>query len=102
MLANYKRKANITAAVWFVAMLIVIPLALAMKPGTNIWRDGNLIAQFVFIVLGGAWFYGLWAYLKAKGRSGFWVVLGIFTLFGLIIIAVLPDKHKGGADVLPA
>lgn len=94
MLASYKKKANIAAGVWFAAMLLLIPLSLAMEPGSNIWRDGNVIAQAVFAVLIAAWFYGLWAYLRAKGHSGFWVVLGFFTLIGLVIISALPDKHK--------
>jgi len=94
VLPSYKRKANIAAAIWFIAMLALIPLSLAMPSGSNIWRDGNVFGQTIFLVLGGAWFYGLWAYLRAKGRSGLWAVLGIFTLIGLVIIAALPDKHK--------
>jgi hypothetical protein len=101
MLANYRRKANIAAAVWFVAMFALIPLAHSAKPGANIWSDGNLIAQLAFLAFIGAWFYGLWAYLKAKGRSGSWAVLGVFTLIGLIIILALSDKHKGAENVVP-
>jgi hypothetical protein len=41
------------------------------------------------------YFYGTWAYLKAKGRSGAWVLLA-GTLIGMIVILLLKDHAKNG------
>ncbi len=40
-----------------------------------------------------SWFYGLWAYVKGKGRSDFWALLGFANLIGLIIILMLEDHE---------
>jgi asparagine N-glycosylation enzyme membrane subunit Stt3 len=93
VLATYQRKSNIAGAVWFVTLLCLMALS-SKESGGNIWRDGNLLPQFIFIAMGIAWFYALWAYARAKGHSGFWAAAGILTLLGLVILLLLPDKHK--------
>lgn len=96
MLAKYKRRSNIAAAVGFVAMLVLVFLT-PLKPGGNVWKDGNIILQSVSITTGVAWFYALWAYAKAKGRSGLWLLACIVPV-GLIVLLFLKDKHKGGEE----
>lgn len=41
---------------------------------------------------------GCFYYSKAKGHSGFWAVLGIFGLIGLLICAWMTDKNKIGSS----
>lgn len=93
MLKGYKRRANIAAAIWFTSMGMLIYLITSDPEIDNIWENGNFIAQVTIIVNFIAWFFALWAYVKAKGRSGAWAMLGVFQLIGLIVIAILEDKH---------
>ena len=37
---------------------------------------------------------GLSWYARAKGHSGWWGLMGLLSIIGLIILAVLPDKRK--------
>lgn len=93
MLANYQRKSNIAGIIWLAAMLALF-LFIPKEQGGNIWQDGDLIPQVIIIIMGVAWFYALWAYAKAKGHSGLWAAAGVLTLLGLVILLLLPDKHK--------
>lgn len=98
MLAEYKRKSNI--AVW-VCVLSVVPLAVAaMNSEGNIWENGNILAMTSETICVGAFAYAVWAYVKSKGRSGFWVIAPIFgNVIGLIILASLKDKSPEGNKV---
>ena len=91
MIATYKRKSNIFAAVCGVAVILGILSVFVYD--RNTWVDSQDLAQF-FIIIGGIAFYSsIWAYLKAKGRSGYWVLLVIcFLVIGLVIILFLRDK----------
>lgn len=40
---------------------------------------------------------GLCYFARAKGRSILWGLLGFFSFFGLIVLAVIPDRAKDGA-----
>ena len=93
MLAGYKRKANIGAAVWFVSMGVLLYFITNDPDMPNVWDGGETLIQALVVINGIAWFFALWAYVKAKGRSGFWAVLGVLQLVGLIAIAMLKDKH---------
>ncbi len=45
-----------------------------------------------------ALFYGMWAYLKAKGRSSAWMILALVPapVIGMIVILLLKDHAKDG------
>jgi len=93
MIAKYKRKSNIAAAVCGVALILAL-LSIFINEG-NIWVSSQDIAQFCALIGGIAFYFALWAYIKSKGRSGFWVLLAVFlSLIGLIIIYFLKDKSK--------
>jgi len=38
--------------------------------------------------------WGLWNYARGKGYKGTWGLLGLLSVFGLIILAFFPDKKK--------
>lgn len=92
MIATYKRKSNIAAAVFGVALILTVVLFVADR---NIWASSQDIAQFCALIGGIAFYYALWAYVKSKGRSGYWVLLVVFFfVFGLIILNFLKDKSN--------
>lgn len=92
MIATYKRKSNIAAAVTGVALILVIVLFVNDR---NTWVNSQEIAQFFALIGGAAFYYALWAYVKSKGRSGSWVLLVVFFfVFGLVILIFLKDKSN--------
>lgn len=81
------------------------------KTKTNIGIGCGLILQFIGRTLGGVegaeligllmvlvgfimFIWGCGCYAVGKGYSQFLGLLGILSCLGLIILAVLPDKHK--------
>ncbi len=38
--------------------------------------------------------WGCWLYIKAKGYSGAWAVLGVLGIFGFILLFLFKDKNK--------
>jgi len=47
----------------------------------------SLLGTVLFII-------GLCYYAKAKGRSGWWGLMGFLSLIGLIVLACLKDYNK--------
>jgi hypothetical protein len=99
MIASYKRKANIAGATFLVALIgpVVLVNVLAWT-GHKVLRDmgdTSVLANAIMIALVVPYFYGTWAYLKAKGRSGGWMLLA-GTLIGMIVILLLKDHAKDG------
>ena len=76
------------------------------KTNTNIGIGGGLILQFLgrtldtgfsmlIIITGSVLFiWGCTQYAKGKGYSAWFGLLGLISFFGLIILALLPDKHS--------
>jgi hypothetical protein len=93
MLAKYKNRANVGALVFLVGMVIVVSSVASTGAAESTWDSGNLLAQLVVVSMTVAWFYALWAYAKAKGRSGWWALTGLGTWIGLVILLFLRDKH---------
>jgi hypothetical protein len=102
MIASYKRKANIAGAICMAAIIgaIVGGRVLAWTGHKMDMGDVDAFATALAISLMIAWFYGMWAYLKAKGRSGAWVLLA-GTLIGMIVILLLKDRAKDGQPPAP-
>ena len=104
MITSYKQKANIAGAIFMVALVgpIVLVNVLAWT-GHKVLRDmgdASVLANAIMIALVVPYFYGTWAYLKAKGRSGAWVLLA-GTLIGMIVILLLKDHAKDGQPPAP-
>lgn len=92
MLLNYKKQANISAGIWLATLIGL----LAADPSTsgNIWESGDVPRMMLMATSVGAFWFCFWAYAKAKGYSGWLgIVLPIFSVVGLVILAMLKDKH---------
>lgn len=84
MLAEYKRNTNIGIGVGFLLQLA----ARTMPP-----ESGGL-AAFLSVLGFVLFIWGCCSYAKGKGHSGWWGLLGLLWILGLIILFFLPDRHK--------
>ena len=94
MIPAYKRKSNIGALVFAAGMVVCIWWA-AQYPGANIWQS-DLLAAAVGVTMVGAYFYALYALVRAKGRNPAWILMTFLNVFGLLVILLLKDHAKGG------
>src|SRR5450631_2892040 len=102
MIASYKRKANIAGAICMATLLglFVLGRVLAWTGHNVTGEDINALSVAFMIPFGVSYLYGMWAYLKAKGRSGAWVLLAA-SLIGMIVIPLLKDHAKDGQPPAP-
>src|SRR5882762_4041727 len=96
MIASYKQKANIAGAIFMVALvgLFVLGRVLAWTGHVLSMGDIDALVTPFGIAMAVVFFYGLWAYLKAKGRSGWWLLMLSFQVIGVIVILLLKDHAK--------
>ena len=89
MIAEYKTKTNVGIGLGIVT---VLGCSLLMK------QSGPLAQVASVLVYAGPvlCIYGYSNYAIGKGHSGWWGILGLFRIFGLIGLVCLPDKHKNG------
>jgi hypothetical protein len=88
VLAEYKKKTNI---------VIAFAIAVWIVGGGLLYTLGNDSTENLQAVQGlGAIFfvYGCYCYAKGKGHHGAWGLLGFLSIFGLIGLCFLSDKHK--------
>ena len=91
MLVKYKKQANISTGIWLVTLIAFLASPL---PSGNIWESGDIPRMLLMTASVAAFWFCFWAYAKAKGYSGWLgVVLPIFSVIGLVILAMLKDKH---------
>lgn len=97
MIPEYKRKSNIAAGVClagFVGTFASAYLGAASAPNPT-----TAVVLPVFLLVAGTSFIAAcWYYIKAKARSGWWILVLLLQLIGLIVIAALKDYAK---DPLP-
>lgn len=58
--------------------------------------SGRNPLTFILVMVNGVSFYwACWAYIKAKGRSGFWLLAPVlFVYLGVLILWFLDDKSE--------
>jgi len=85
MIPHYQKKSNRFILVWLLAKLggLVMSVVLANDFGILI----QLLGSVCLIV-------GCVYYAKAKGHSGWWGLLALLSILGLIILACMTDKRK--------
>ena len=88
MLAEYKQKTNVGLGV-----------GLLMQIGGNVLMgSGTALAPVIgLLLLLGGWGVFIWgtiSYATGKGHHGAWGLLGLASLLGLIVLMLLPDRHK--------
>ncbi len=89
MLKKYKNKTLISISLGF--LFIVISFIL---------MSSEILYHWVLVYFYNALFiWGCYNWAKGKGYNGAWGLLGIFNIFGFIILAFFPDKHKSGAEI---
>jgi hypothetical protein len=86
MIVAYKKKSNSAAAVVLVAFLGAMVCNALNDPKLE------LVVAMLATIAGIAFWYSLWFYVKAKGRSGWWTLVIIFSLVGILILALLKDR----------
>ena len=88
MLKDKQNKSNLGVALGFGSQIF----------GQYLLSSGNSLG-FLF-TLGGLvlFIWGLKEYAEAKGHSGAWALLGLLSIFGLIILVCFKDKHKDSAS----
>ena len=89
MIGEYKTKTNIGIGL---GILTLLTSSLLMKEGGPLAQVGSVLV-FAAPVLH---IYGYSHYAIGKGHSGWWGLLGVFNILGLIGLVCLPDKHKNG------
>ena len=86
-----KKKSDIGASVWLVTMA-ALALLFATGYADEIGKPATIA---LFTVHAAAMFFAFWYYSKAKGYWGiFGIALTLFSFIGLIILALLPDRHQ--------
>lgn len=85
MLSQYKRNTNIGVGI---GVLLQVAGRMMAERGTP---DIGLIVALVGVVV---FIWGCGQYAKGKGHSVWFGALGLLSIIGLIVLAVMPDKHK--------
>jgi threonine/homoserine/homoserine lactone efflux protein len=91
MIASYKRKSNIAAAIFVVS--IGAGIVLSSNSHQNLW-DMGVIGPALGITWTVSYFYALMSLIKAKGRSDAWILMAFLSLLGLIVLLCLKDQRK--------
>jgi hypothetical protein len=89
MLKEYKRNTNIGVGVGWVVMLLGSMLARSSGGATLLSTSVLILGAVLFI-------WGCGQYAKGKGHSVYLGALGLLWLLGLVILALMEDKHKDG------
>lgn len=88
MLQANKRNTNIGVGLgWLLSVL------------GNVLRQQQYPPAAYLLVFLAAVFLFLWGcsqYAKGKGYSGWWGALGVLYLLGLLVLVLMPDRHKQG------
>ena len=97
MIRTYKRKSNwaaVAAAASFVTLLALAndaPCGACKGEGTMLALS---IAAFCASLIAAFWFL-----IKAKARSGWWILLLLLQFVGMVVIALLQDRAQGDQHV---
>lgn len=95
MLPEYKRKSLIAASLLLAGLLGMLGLDYVFPPVGNIWETRDVPKILAYLVALCAYWYGVWVYAKGKGYSGILgVLLGLLLIFGLAVLAFLPDRRR--------
>ena len=87
MLAEYKTRTNVGVGLGIIFLSIKLLLSKSGYETPLLFS----VLQLAGII---CWLVGLSAYAKGKGHHGAWGLLGLLSLFGWIVLALMPDKNK--------
>lgn len=90
MLAEYKRKSSIAAyACLALILLSIVAGFFGLQPKT---QAAQLFGAILGCLVGIAFLCSAWFYVKAKGRSAWWLLVLFLNLVGIVILALLKDR----------
>lgn len=94
MIPVHKKRMAIAGVIGVMACVAAAAVASAANPREPGW--GMKVAQSLAAVGAVALLFTLWSYVKAKGRSGWWLLALLLSFVGLGILAFLPDRGSAG------
>ncbi len=100
MIPAYRKKSNSAAAVVLATVVALLAFALFGDETQQAPQSVGMqmVGPLIGITIGLAFAISCWYYIKAKGRSGWWILVMVFNIVGLIILALLKDHAKGPAN----
>ena len=86
---EYRIKTNVGVGLGIIAQMIGFAVSKYVHIGIILWIAAIIIyGGFLMFI------WGLWNYAKGKGYKGAWGLLGLLSVFGLVILALFPDRRK--------
>src|SRR5712692_3388455 len=92
MIAEYKKKTSIAGIVCVLAVIAVLVLASLIDPKQSAFL--SISGPLLSLTAGIAFIYAAWCHIKAKWRSGWWILVLVFNLLGIVILALLKDRSN--------
>jgi len=90
MIAEYKKKTSVAGTVCLVAIIGAAVLAILIDPKQP--GLGSIAVPLLSLIAGIAFIYACWCHIKAKGRSGWWILVLVLNILGIVILALLKDR----------
>jgi nicotinamide riboside transporter PnuC len=90
MIPVYQKRMSTAGVVCIAA--VVGALALGLLFDSKQSAAATLVGALLSMIAGSAFIYAAWCYIKAKGRSGWWILVLVFNLLGILILALLKDQ----------
>jgi hypothetical protein len=90
MIGEFRRKTNIGILCGMLAQIIGFAASYYINIGIVMWVAAVFAWGGILLFI-----WGLWNYARGKGYRGAWGLLGLLSVFGLIILAFFPDRKKG-------
>ena len=92
MIVAHQRKSNAAAGICLASFLCILVFGvpdIESSPAlaTSVMSVAAPVAAIAYVL-------GLWFYIKAKGRSGWWILFTFLHVIGLVVIACLKDKSR--------
>jgi glycerol uptake facilitator-like aquaporin len=92
MIASYKKQSNQMASAFAVILVLIVVLVVLQGRQTN-------VSKLLALAGGVCFFWSCWALIKAKGRTGWWLLAPIFLNWvGAFIIFCMKDLAPDDAQ----
>ena len=99
MLAGYRWKSNAGVLLYFAFKFGAILFAVFAAEDS----PRNTVLFYLIYLTGTAFLaWGCWAQARGRGYSGWYAVLAVLEIFGLIILALMPDRRQKQANQITA
>jgi len=91
LLKEYKRNTNIGVGIGWLVLTVG---NIAVRTGSL----GGPVVGYLMCLIGLVLFlWGCGQYARGKGYSVYWGALGLLYIIGLLVLVLMPDKHKDAA-----